>query len=149
MGGITSKLRLGIVALAITAMSGCVAGYRNHGYIPDDEDLDAIVVGVDTRASVEDNVGSPSSAALLNEGGFYYVRTRVKNFAYRAPEIVDRQVLAISFDDVGVVTNIEKFGLQDGRVVALDRRVTESSVVDRTFLRQLLGGFGRIAGAGR
>ena len=39
-----------------------------------------------------------------------------------------REIVAITFDDSGVVRNIERFGLEDGNVVALSRRVTDSNV---------------------
>ena len=57
---------------------------------------------------------------------------------------MERQLLAISFDANGRVSNIEEFGLEDGRVVQLSRRVTTSSVREVTFFGQLLGNFGRI-----
>jgi hypothetical protein len=41
------------------------------------------------------------------------------------------------------VRNIETFGLQEGRVVALSRRVTDDNLRDTTFIRQLLGNVGR------
>lgn len=141
-------IRWAVAMLLIVSTSACVASYRNHGYIPPSEQLDEIVVGLDTRASVEDTVGPPSSAGILEDSGYYYVRSRVRTFAYFEPEVVEREVLAISFDGDGVVSNIERFGLEDGQVITLERRVTESSVVDRTFLRQLLSNFGRIAPAG-
>ena len=53
-------------------------------------------------------------------------------------------MLAVSFDNRGVVRNIERFGLEDGRVVTLQRRVTETGVVDRVLVRQLLRNLGRI-----
>ena len=58
------------------------------------------------------------------------------------PEVIERQVLAISFDDTDAIANIESFGLEDGRIVPLSRRVTDSSVVENGFLRQLLGNIG-------
>lgn len=148
MAHITSKLRLGIATLAVVAAASCTSTFRNHGYVPTEEELSEIVVGVDTRASVEDVIGTPSSAGVLDEGSIYYVRSRVRNFAYQRPQIIDRQVLAISFDTGGVVSNIERFTLEDGRVIVLDRRVTESSVVDRVFLRQLLNNLGNLGGLG-
>jgi outer membrane protein assembly factor BamE (lipoprotein component of BamABCDE complex) len=125
-------------------VSACTATYRNHGYIPPEEELQELVVGIDTRASVEDVVGSPTAGGLLEGGDFYYVRSTVKTFGPRRPEVVDRQVLAISFDESGVLRNIESFGLEDGRVVTLSRRVTETSGTNFSFLRQLLGNLGRI-----
>ncbi|MEP4198208.1 MAG: outer membrane protein assembly factor BamE [Aliishimia sp.] len=148
MGKMQRRLQITIAILALVATSACVASFRNHGYIPPEDLLNDIVVGVDTRDSVADSVGAPSSVGVLNDGGFYYVRSRVRNYAYRSPEVVERQVLAISFDGDGVVTNVERFGLEDGRVITLERRVTETSVVDRTFLRQLMGSFGRIGPTG-
>lgn len=148
MAWISGRIRFGIAMAAILSTSACVATYRNHGYMPPPEQLDEIVVGVDTRDSVAETIGSPSSAGLLSDSGYYYVRSRMRNFAYRPTETIDREVLAITFDTNGTVANIERFGMEDGQVVALERRVTESSVVDRTFLRQILGSFGRLAPAG-
>ena len=134
------------VAVAAVAMSltACSATYSNHGYIPPQEDLDLLVVGVDTRASVEDSVGSPASGGVLNESGYYYVRSRIRTFGPTAPKVIERQLLAISFDSAGVVTNIERFGLEDGNVVPLARHVTDTAISDKTFLRQLLGNISRI-----
>ena len=53
-------------------------------------------------------------------------------------------MVAISFSEAGNVTNIERFGLERGRVVALSRRVTESNIKGIGFLRQLFGSIGRL-----
>ncbi len=131
----------GFAALALTM--SCAPTFQNHGYIPPAEDLEQIVVGIDTRSSVEESVGSPASSGVLNESGYFYVRSRVRTIGPLAPTVIERQVLAISFDEAGVVTNIERFGLEDGRVVPLSRRVTDSGVGSGTFLRQLLESIGR------
>ena len=130
---------IGIVCLALSA---CAATYDNHGYAPSDEDLEQIIVGVDTRDSVIDLVGRPGAAGVLNDSGYYYVKSRRRNFAYRAPQEIDRQVVAISFDQAGVVTNIERFGIERGRVITLSRRVTDSNTQGVSFIRQLLGNLG-------
>jgi hypothetical protein len=43
-----------------------------------------------------------------------------------------------------VVTGVERFGLEDGQVVSLSRRVTDDNIRDTTFVRQLLGAIGNI-----
>ena len=50
----------------------------------------------------------------------------------------------MSFNDNGVVSNVERFGLEKGQVVTLSRRVTESKVKGIGFLRQLMGSIGRV-----
>ena len=134
-----------IVALAgITAsLTACVSIYRNHGYVPTPEELATIRVGVDTRDSVAESIGAPGSSGVLNDSGYYYVATRLRHYGPREPQIVSRELVAISFNGSGRVTNIERYGLQDGRIIPLQRRVTSSSVQDKTFLRQLLGNIGQ------
>ncbi len=136
-------LRGATILIAAFALTACVATYRNHGYAPTDQELQDIIVGVDTRASVEDTIGRPSTSGVLTESAFYYLGDRRRQFAYQAPRVIDRQLVAISFDSNDLVSNIERFTLEDGRVVPISRRVTDSSVENTAFLRQLLGNLGR------
>lgn len=140
----TGVVRRVLLAAALTGgLVACSPEYANHGYIPPTEDLDQIVVGVDTRASVEDTIGTPSTAGVVNDSGFYYVRSRKRTLGAFAPKTIEREVLAISFDSSGIVSNVERFGLERGQVVPLERRVTTSGVGNSGFLRQLLGNLGR------
>ncbi len=144
MIGIRQRLRGTMAVLGLFALAACSATYQNHGYIPPEEDLQQLVVGVDTRATVDDVIGPPSTSGVLEQGDYYYVRSRIREYGMYRPEVIERQVLAISFDEADTIANIERFGLEDGVIVPLSRRVTDSSVVDNNFLRQLLGNIGNI-----
>jgi len=141
------RTRLRCVALigALIGATACSPIIRNHGYIPVAEELALIQVGVDTRDSVIAAVGPPTSGGVLDGSGMYYVASKFRHFGAIAPQEIDREVLAISFDAAGTVTNIERFGLEDGNVVVLSRRVTDTGVRDSTFVRQLLGSLGRVS----
>ncbi|MGC1498171.1 MAG: outer membrane protein assembly factor BamE [Sulfitobacter sp.] len=130
---------------AFIALGACTPIYQNHGYIPPQEDLDQIQVGSDTRESVAEKIGVPTSAGVLNSSGYYYVKMRKRSIGPLASKEIERQVVAISFADNGVVQNVERFGLERGEVVQISRRVTSSSVSDKSFLRQLLGNIGRFS----
>ncbi len=136
-------LRAAVAGVALVTLAGCAAVYRDHGYVPPEDELAEIVVGVDTRDSVAETLGSPSAVGVLDNGAYFYVASRMRYFGAREPKEVSRRVVAISFDDKGVVTNIRQLTLEDGQVVRLNQRVTSSSVKDKTFLRQLLGNLGR------
>lgn len=144
----TSSTRRAIAAIALGATlfaAGCTAVYRNHGYVPSEEDLALVEVGKSSRDDVTRVVGRPSSAGLLQGAGWYYVGSRWKHLGARAPEEIEREVVAISFDEKGTVTNVERFGLEDGQVVVLSRRVTETSIKGVGLIRQVLGSFGRVS----
>jgi outer membrane protein assembly factor BamE (lipoprotein component of BamABCDE complex) len=136
-------LRAGVMGIALLALAACSAHVRHHGYAPDDAALAEIEVGRSTREDVVATVGTPGTAGLMRDGGWYYVASRREHFAYRAPVELDREVVAISFDGNGRVSNVERFGLEDGEVVALSRRVTDTHIRGTTLLNQLLRNIGR------
>lgn len=135
-------LRAAIMLTATATLGACVSIYRNHGYVPTETELSAVVPGRTTRAELVEAVGTPGTTGVLNEGDYYYVETRFRHYGARAPQPVSRQLLAIDFDGRDVVQGIERYDLRDGRVVPLERRVTDSAVQDNTFLRQLIGNLG-------
>lgn len=134
--------KLAVAGLVLIALGACTSQYRSHGYVPSEEDLQQIVPGIDTRASVEDVVGVPTSSGVLRDSGYYYIETQVRHYAWKRPEVIDREVLAITFDQEGVVENLVTYGLEDGQVVPLTRRVTKSGDGDIGFIRKLFGNIG-------
>lgn len=137
-------MRAMAVGLMLAVLGACTAQYRVHGYMPSESDLQQIVPGVDTKASVEDLIGVPAASGVLSDSGFYYIESEVRSFAYQRPKVIDRTVVAITFDQAGVVDNIATYGLQDGRVITLNRRVTKTSDGDIGFIRKLFGNIGGI-----
>jgi outer membrane protein assembly factor BamE (lipoprotein component of BamABCDE complex) len=146
MGNIGARaLRMALLGLMMVVIAACSPVYRNHGYVPNEDELSQIEVGKDTRETLAPLIGRPSAAALLNDEGWYYVQSRWKYAGARAPKEIDRQVVAITFTEDGVVENVERFGLENGKVVALSRRVTASNIKGIGFIRQLLGSVGNLS----
>ncbi len=131
-----------VFAACLAVAGACSPVFKNHGYVPPPEDLAKVKVGVDTRDTVIEAIGAPSSSGVIRDSGYYYVSSRIRHYGPKRPKVVSRELVAISFDQRGVVRNIERFGLEDGYVIVLDRRVTDSNVEDKGFLRQLLGNIG-------
>lgn len=126
-----------LVALAILA--GCAPTVRVHGYIPPAEDVAQIRPGVDTAESVEETLGRPSSSGVLRDSGWYYVQTTIQNYTYNPPRVIDRTVLAVEFDQRGVVRDVARYGLEDGRIINLTVRTTETGGRTLGVLEQLFG----------
>ena len=137
-------MRMALIGMMLAALLACATQLRNHGYVPPEDDLALLEVGRDTRETVAATIGRPSTAGLLNDVGWYYVQSRFKLIGGRAPEEIDRQVVAVTFTEEGVVENIERYGLADGQIVAISRRVTTANVKSQGFLKQLFGNIGAI-----
>ena len=145
IGGM-KHVRRAMIASCLVGLVACTTQYRNHGYVPVPEDLEKIQVGVDTRDSVAEAVGTPSAGGVLDEGGYYYVRSQVRHYGARKPKVVDRRLVAITFDSRGIVRNVEEFTLEDGNLVPLTRRVTDNDIQDAGFLKQIIGNIGNFGG---
>ena len=63
--------RIAVVLVMVGLVSACAPQFRNHGYVPSEDELAALVVGVDTRSTVDEVVGAPSASGLLNGGDYY------------------------------------------------------------------------------
>ncbi|MFT6452370.1 MAG: outer membrane protein assembly factor BamE (lipoprotein component of BamABCDE complex) [Halocynthiibacter sp.] len=139
------NLRKSLAAvLLLGAVAACSPQFQNHGYAPDDDQLSLVEVGVSTKEDVAIAVGRPTSQGILEQSGWYYVQSRFKHFTYNEPKEIERSIVAISFNDKGVVSNVERFGLEDGKAIVLSRRVTESNIQGISFLKQLIGNLGRV-----
>ena len=134
--------KVAVLAVLVSLTSACARLEDRHGYIPDPELLADIEVGRDTKETVGRILGRPSTEGIVDDSGWYYVKSEYERFLWRAPVEVDREVLAVSFSDEGKVANIERFGLEDGRVIVLERRVTDSNTQGISFLRQLFSNLG-------
>ena len=133
------------LALAVVlGLGACGDTTERVGFVPTEDQLEAVVVGRDTRTTVRTILGEPGSTGLAAEEGWFYVRSTFTDGTYRERREIDREVVAVSFDASGVVSNVERFGLEDGQVVALSRRVTDDNTAGIGFLRQLFGNLGRI-----
>ena len=135
-------LATGMAMLALTM--SCSPISRVHGYVPTQDELDTLIVGADTKGSIADTIGSPADSGLRDDAAWYYIASTVETFAYNAPEVVDRQVVVLDFDADGVLSDIGRFGLEQGRVVNLQTRVTPTDNRRVSILAQLLGNVGQV-----
>ena len=133
-----------VAGTALMALAACATLEEGHGYVPDDALLKEVTVGVDTKSTAARILGRPGTTGIVDARGWYYVRSEYERFLWRAPVEVDREVVAVTFDEAEIVTNVERFGLEDGQVVALSRRVTDANTEGVGFLRQLFSNLGNV-----
>nr|WP_315973246.1 MULTISPECIES: outer membrane protein assembly factor BamE [unclassified Bartonella] len=111
-----------------------------EGYVVDQDALDSIPVG-SSRDQVLLALGTPSTTAIFDNEVFYYIsQTRYRGAQFMKAKIVDRKILAIYFDNKGIVKKIANYGLQDGRLFDFASNTTPTGGRDQSFLNQLIVG---------
>ncbi len=125
-------------------IAGCAPILRTHGYVPVQDDLDLLLVGADTKSSVEETIGRAADTGTFESDAWYYIETTVRTFLYLEPKVVERRVLEFSFDGDDVLTAINEYGLEDGQVINLQTRVTPTDGRRTSVLRSLFSNVGAV-----
>lgn len=149
MSRLSPRLRIAASALVLaTALSGCAKTIEYRGYVPEQDALAEIKPGVDTRQTVSERLGTPSSVTTFGDDAWYYISSTTAQVAFFNPEEIDRKVVAITFDEAGMVREVERYGLKDGQEVAFVERETPTRGRSLTVLQQVFGNIGRIGSMG-
>jgi outer membrane protein assembly factor BamE (lipoprotein component of BamABCDE complex) len=122
---------------AVTVLLGCVPVENQRGYVPDQQAISSIEVGMDTKESVGKKLGDPSTAATFGNDVWYYMSAHVEQSAFFAPRATERNILAIEFSKDGKVTDMHRYSLADGRVVDFVSRETPTRGRELSLLQQI------------
>ncbi|MEJ0041535.1 MAG: outer membrane protein assembly factor BamE [Rhizomicrobium sp.] len=132
-------MRKTVLVLAALAVIGCTPVVNNRGYLPDPGNEAAIGIGKDTKTSIQQRLGYPSTQATFTTAGdaWYYITSTEKQVAFFDPTVTSRAILAVYFDKDGKVTDLKHYSLRDGHIVTFEARETPSKGKELTFLQQL------------
>ena len=139
------SVRLSAILIACTlGVAACNPTLRAHGHRYGIDEEPEVVVAEDTQQTVLQRFGNPSTRGTFAANTWYYISATRESLAYLRPSTRDRRIIAISFDDSGVVSEVNEYGLDDGRVVAYSSTETPTRGRELSILEQLLGNVGTL-----
>ena len=113
------------------------------GNLPDPDLIANIEVGQVSKNEVLELLGSPSTKATFNDNDWYYVSEKTSTRAFFDPEVINRKVLIIQFDNREIVKKITQLSLKDGEKIEMVDRITPTAGKEMTILKQIFGNVGR------
>lgn len=114
---------------------------KHNGNMPEENRVAKIAIG-QTKEEVLDILGNPSSIIGLSDNHWVYMSSTQKKIAFLRPEEIERDILALSFED-DKVSKIEKFDLADGNNIKIDTDETPTADANVGFFRKYFGGVGQ------
>ena len=133
MRTLTVALLSGALTLGAAA---CAPVQNQRGYVPNQESIGSIQVGMDTKEMVSMKLGEPSTLATFGGDTWYYISAQVEQNAFFAPRATERNILAVEFGGDGKVAALQRYTLADGRVVDFQTRETPTRGRTLTILQQ-------------
>ena len=139
------RSKLLIVALSAAALtSACAPTVGQNGFQAIDSKPADIVAGTDSKQTVLTKLGTPSTTSTFERDSiWYYISQVTEKYTYNRPQVTQRTVTEITFNDAGQVAEVRTLGLDDGERLAMNGRETPTRGRQLTILEQLLGNVGR------
>ena len=138
----TKLLIAAFSAVALTAACAPVIG--QNGFQAIDAKPADILAGTDTKQTVLTKLGTPSTTSTFESDSiWYYISQVTEKYTYNRPQVTQRTVTEITFNDTGQVAEVRTLGLDDGQQVAMNGRETPTRGRQLTIIEQLLGNVGR------
>lgn len=138
------------VALAVASMltlSACSPDIAQRGVVPDIDKVASIMPSETTKQEVERALGSPSSVNMFGEETWLYVGETTERIAFFERKVQERSVIIVTFDQSGVVSDVQSHGLDASREIQPIERTTPTVGRDLTVIEQLVGNLNRLGRA--
>jgi outer membrane protein assembly factor BamE (lipoprotein component of BamABCDE complex) len=148
-------------AAAVLATGACTPMTNYSGFMVVENNPADLKVGEDTKTTVISKLGSPSATSLTESKAavpgqeiraagpydsnlWFYITQVTDRVAFYKPRVAKRDVVAVSFvPGTDQVAAVNKYTLEDGKVIAFNGRETPTRGREISILEQLLGNVGQ------
>jgi outer membrane protein assembly factor BamE (lipoprotein component of BamABCDE complex) len=143
-----------LLLLVPLALSGCGVIHIfdstavRRGSLVSPEALAELVPGTSTRADATSLLGSPTAHATFDDNTWIYIGEITYTRIGQTPGVRTQEVVDLHFDPNGTLRSIHKYGIKDGKQIAMAPGATPSPGSEASFMQQLLGNVGRFTPAG-
>lgn len=142
-------LALAMALGACTDLPLFAAPREVRGHMVEADMLRELTPGVQTRADVAALLGTPSAMSTFNDEEWFYISGITRPRPGRKPLLESQRVVALRFDQTGVLQSVRELTEADARNVQMVERETPVPGTERSFLQALFGNLGSLGpGAG-
>lgn len=146
---ITRSFIFAVTIAGVIGLSGCEPIVAQRGAMPDVDAITSIIPNKSTKNDVERTLGSPSSVNMYGDETWLYIGETTETVAFLESKVNERSVLLISFNDKGVVKDVESHGLDEARDIQPVERITPTVGKNMTAIDQLIGNLNRFGKIGQ
>ncbi len=137
------------VAFGAMLTAGCARIVDHQGVLLDEQLVDAIQPGVDTRDSVVGTLGRPSFVGQFDQHDWYYVSRNTRQLAFNMPHPSATTILHLHFDDAGNVQSVNRTGLELVSNITPSNDKTPTLGSHRSLFQELFGNIGAVGQQGQ
>ena len=133
-----------VSALLALVTMGCTPITKVSGYVPPEEDIEALVEGISSKQEIIQLLGEPLSHKT-NSNTILYIRQKVETLAFLKPQVTDRAVLRLSFDKKNILLSKEYSTTLLQNPLVIEKKFVASEGRQLTFWEQMFGNIGNFS----
>jgi outer membrane protein assembly factor BamE (lipoprotein component of BamABCDE complex) len=133
-----------ITFITLILISACSTNTnRIYGNLISDDDMLSIEEGLSTKNDLIVLFGQPSAKSSFDKNTWYYMGESVKLKSFLTPEIQERRIIEVKFDDDNTVSFIRGYDLSDAKEIKIDPKQTSSLGTSKSELQEFIGNLGK------
>jgi outer membrane protein assembly factor BamE (lipoprotein component of BamABCDE complex) len=132
------------IILTVLFIASCASdSIRVHGNMIRDEDLVYVEQGETSKNDMIMMFGQPTTKSTFDEETWYYMGQTVEYRSLMKPNIIERKIVEVCFNEEGIVKSIKGYELGDGSEIEPCPDETRSLGTEQNVLQQLIGNIGK------
>lgn len=135
--------RLCTSLLICVLLNGCAQKENYYGYSFPPEYIKSLHVHKTNVSDVRQLLGSPTTESNFGDKTYYYIAQQQSRVAFLLPKVEDHQVLALTFDNNGVLSTVKTYTLEEARSIKFDEGNTRLRGSESGALEQIVGNIGK------
>ena len=133
--------------ILLVVLVGCESPIYYEGQFFDTADVQAIQIGVHKQEDVKAILGDPTDMGAPMKSSaqkvWYYIGQKMHTPPLSLPEVMERRIFAIYFDDKGVVQGIRQLSLADGQTIEMADGKTPTPGREEDLVHEFISNIGR------
>jgi outer membrane protein assembly factor BamE (lipoprotein component of BamABCDE complex) len=143
-----ATLRISLIIALAAALAACGARKEVRGNYLVETQLAEVKVGTTDRDTVLRVLGPPSTQGTFDRQVWYYIGRQTEEWGFLNPNVLDQKVIAVYFNEKGIVENIQRYNHADARSVEVVERETPTSGHKIGFFEQVFSNLGVLGNGG-
>jgi len=142
---VLSRKLIALTGVAVLALqiSACTPTVETRGNLLSPTKMAQVEVNQSIRSDVERVWGPPTTVSPFNPNIWYYIGETTSQQGVFAPEVEQRQIVQVTFDDSNTVTEIAVVDPEQARDVDFVDRHTPTAGREFTAFEQFVGNLGK------
>ncbi len=132
------------ILLSILFVTSC-SQIEKRGYSFELSDYKLLKEGINNKNHTLDAMGYPSLISDSGNGELWiYYSEDVEKFLFFKPKTLDRQIIAISFNNQEIINKISNYDLKDQNPIKINPNYTEVESSKLPWWKQIFGNIGQV-----